>query len=95
MAMTDRAAQFSPFAALTGYGGVIKETARLTDRKLELSESEKEDAKKDMASMLDYIDKLGELDTTGVEPMSHVFPVNNVMREDVVKQGYTCQCTRG
>lgn len=28
---------------------------------------------KDMGSMLDYIDKLGELDTTGVEPMSHVF----------------------
>ena len=55
--------------------------------KLELSESEKEDAKKDMASMLDYIDKLGELDTTGVEPMSHVFPVNNVMREDVVTNG--------
>ena len=49
--------------------------------KLELSESEKEDAKKDMASMLDYIDKLGELDTTGVTPMSHVFPVNNVMRK--------------
>ena len=55
--------------------------------KLELSESEKEDAKKDMASMLDYIDKLGELDTTGVEPMSHVFPVNNVMRADVVTNG--------
>ena len=55
--------------------------------KLELSESEKEDAKKDMASMLDYIDKLGELDTTGVEPMSHVFPVNNVFREDVVTNG--------
>ena len=34
--------------------------------------------------MLDYIDKLGELDTTGVEPMSHVFPVHNVFREDVV-----------
>ena len=55
--------------------------------KLELSESEKEDAKKDMASMLDYIDKLGELDTTDVEPMSHVFPVNNVFREDVVTNG--------
>ena len=39
--MIDRAAQFSPFAALTGYGDVIKETARLTDRKPELSESEK------------------------------------------------------
>ncbi len=52
--------------------------------KLELSEEEKEQAKADMGSMLDYIDKLNELDTTGVEPMSHVFPVNNVFREDVV-----------
>ena len=52
--------------------------------KLELSDDEKEQAKKDMGSMLDYIDKLNELDTSGVEPMSHVFPVNNVFREDVV-----------
>lgn len=55
--------------------------------KLDLSPEEREDAKKDMASMLDHIDKLNELDTTGVEPMSHVFPVNNVMREDVVTNG--------
>ncbi len=55
--------------------------------KLELSCEEKEQAKKDMGSMLDYIDKLGELDTTGVEPMSHVFPVKNVFREDVVTNG--------
>ncbi len=55
--------------------------------KLELSDEEKEQAKKDMGSMLDYIDKLNELDTTGVEPMSHVFPVNNVFREDVVVNG--------
>lgn len=52
--------------------------------KLELSEEEKEQAKKDMANMLDYIDTLNELDTSGVEPMSHAFPVNNVFREDVV-----------
>ena len=52
--------------------------------KLELSEEEKEQTKKDMANMLDYIDTLNELDTSGVEPMSHVFPVNNVFREDVV-----------
>lgn len=52
--------------------------------KLELSEEEKEQAKKDMANMLDYIDTLNELDTSGVEPMSHVFPVNNMFREDVV-----------
>ena len=55
--------------------------------KLELSDEEKEAAKKDMGRMLDYIDKLGELDTTGVEPMSHVFPVHNVFREDVVENG--------
>ena len=55
--------------------------------KLELSEAEKEEAKKDMGRMLDYIDKLNELDTSGVEPMSHVFPVSNVFREDVVTNG--------
>ena len=55
--------------------------------KLELSEMEKKQAKSDMGRMLDYIDKLGELDTTGVEPMSHVFPVQNVFREDVVTNG--------
>lgn len=55
--------------------------------KLELSDEEKEKAKHDMGAMLDYIDKLNELDTDGVEPMSHVFPVNNVFREDVVVNG--------
>ena len=55
--------------------------------KLELSDEEKEQAKKDMANMLDYIDTLNELDTSGVEPMSHVCPVNNVFREDVVTNG--------
>ncbi len=55
--------------------------------KLELSVEEKEQAKADMGRMLDYIDKLGELDTVGVPPMSHVFPVQNVFREDVVTNG--------
>lgn len=55
--------------------------------KLELSEAEKEAAMEDMSRMLDYIDKLNELDTVGVEPMSHVFPVSNVFREDVVTNG--------
>lgn len=40
-----------------------------------------------MGKMLDYIDKLNELDTSSVEPMSHVFPVSNVFREDVVTNG--------
>ncbi len=55
--------------------------------KLELSREEREAAKQDMGKMLRYIDKLNELDTSGVEPMSHVFPVENVFREDVVANG--------
>ena len=41
MSMAARAAQFSPFAALVGHGAAIGETARLTDRKIELTEDEK------------------------------------------------------
>ena len=55
--------------------------------KLELSDEEKEEAKRDMGRMLDCIDKLNELDTEGVEPMSHVFSMNNVFREDAVVNG--------
>lgn len=55
--------------------------------KLELSEEEKERAKKDMSDMLAYVGKLNELDTEGVEPMSHTFDVHNVFREDEVTNG--------
>ena len=41
MSMHDRAAQFAPFAALTGFDGVIAETGRMTEKKIELSDSEK------------------------------------------------------
>ena len=41
MPMIDRAAQFTPFQALTGYGDAIQETARLTGEKVELTEDEK------------------------------------------------------
>ncbi len=41
MPVEDRAAQFSPFAALTGYDAAIRETGRLTDSRIELSEDER------------------------------------------------------
>ena len=55
--------------------------------KLELSGEEKEQAKADMGKMLDYIDKLAELDTSQAEPMSHLFGVQTVFRDDVVTNG--------
>lgn len=55
--------------------------------KLELSPAEMEAARRDMEEMLDYIDQLNELDTAGIEPMSHVFAVTNAFREDVITNG--------
>lgn len=52
--------------------------------KLDLSKDEKLAARKDMESMLAYIDKLNELDTEHVEPLSHTFQTVNVFREDIV-----------
>ncbi len=43
MAMTERAAQFSPFAALTGYGETVRETARLTEEKRELTADQQQE----------------------------------------------------
>ena len=70
-----------------------KKVAESNGRINELSEEEKEAAKKHMEQMLDYIDTLNELDTTGIEPMSHVFPVQNVFREDVVTNGDNKEAT--
>ena len=50
--------------------------------KLELKDEEKESARQDMQKMLDYVDKLNELDTSKVEPMTHIFEMGNVFRED-------------
>lgn len=55
---------------------------------LKLEDAQREEAKADLAKMIGYVDKLSELDTEGVEPMSHAFPVTNVFREDVVKESF-------
>lgn len=52
--------------------------------RIRLSDEEKEKTAKDLGSILGYIDKLNELDTEGVEPMSHAFGRTNVFREDEV-----------
>ena len=55
--------------------------------KLALTEEERKKAKEKMQEMLDYVDKLNELDTDGIEPLSHTFSMGNVFREDVVTNG--------
>lgn len=53
---------------------------------LKLDDEQKRQAADDLSKMIGYVDKLGELDTEGVEPMSHAFPVTNVFREDEVRE---------
>jgi len=55
--------------------------------RIRLTEEEKEKTRIDLGSILGYIDKLNELDTDSVEPLSHAFPITNVYREDVVTNG--------
>ena len=57
MSALDRAAQFAPFAALTGYEAVVAEAARLTDDRLELSEDMKIILNDKMQMIVDNIDK--------------------------------------
>lgn len=52
--------------------------------RIRLTEEEKAKTLIDLRSILGYIDKLNELDTDSVEPLSHAFPLTNVFREDVV-----------
>lgn len=56
MSSADRAAQFSPFAALTGFDATIEEAGRLTDRRIELDEAEKELLNEKIQEILENID---------------------------------------
>lgn len=55
--------------------------------KLALKPQEREAAREKMQEILDYVDKLNELDTEGIRPLSHTFPMENVFREDIVTNG--------
>ena len=51
--------------------------------RLSLPEEEKELFDSQLSSILDYMEKLNELDTKGIEPTSHVLTLSNVMRDDI------------
>lgn len=57
--------------------------------RIDLDEQQEQKVGNELQDILTYIDMLNELDTEGVEAMSHCFPVTNVMREDVVQPSKT------
>lgn len=68
MSMIDRAAQFSPFAALTGHDAAIKETARLTEQKTELDENEKTILNEKLQMITEKIKEHPEVTITYFQP---------------------------
>lgn len=65
----------------------VEHVAKLA--RLELTEEEKQKFATQLGDVLKYVDQMNEVDTTGVEPMSHAIDFVNVMREDTVKYEQT------
>lgn len=62
---------------------LVNNLAKLS--RLKFSEQEKEIIKTDLQRMIEFVDKLKELDTTGIEPLMHMSDSENVLREDIVQ----------
>lgn len=68
MSLMNRAAQFSPFAALTGHEAAIQETARLTDSFIELSEDRKERLDEQLQMIMENLEQKPECEITYFQP---------------------------
>ena len=68
MSMHDRAAQFSPFAALVGYDDAVAETARLTDSRAVLTEDEMSELNANLNRLLDSLDERPQISVTYFVP---------------------------
>ncbi len=62
----------------------VKRIAKLA--RLEIEEEEVEQFSEQLSSIVDYIEKLNELETDSIEPLAHCLPIHNVLREDIVKE---------
>ena len=71
MPMMARAAQFAPFAALTGYDAVIHETARLTEGQMELEEYDNERLNRKYAELMTILDSHPEITVSYFKPDEH------------------------
>ncbi len=62
----------------------VRKVAKLS--RLELTDAEIQEFTGQISAILDYVEKMNELDTEGVEPLAHCLPVSNVFREDRVTE---------
>lgn len=65
---------------------LVEYVAELSRIKLDVASTEK--MQKELGAIVDYMEILNQLDTESVEPLSHVFNITNVMREDEVRPSY-------
>ena len=62
----------------------VRKVAKLS--RLELTEAEVEEFTGQLSAILDYVEKMNELDTDNIEPLAHCLPISNVFRRDCVKE---------
>ena len=62
----------------------VRKVAKLS--RLDLTKAEVEEFTGQLSAILDYVEKLNELDTTGVEPLAHCLPISNVLRKDCARE---------
>lgn len=86
MSIHDRAAQFSPFSALTGYNDAIKETGRLTDEKIELSEDQLSLLNTKLQTLVDLINDKNQVTFTYFIPDANKNGGAYVDKKGVVKK---------
>jgi aspartyl-tRNA(Asn)/glutamyl-tRNA(Gln) amidotransferase subunit C len=67
----------------------IRKVAKLS--RLELTEAEVEEFAGQISSILDYVEKMNELNTEGIEPLAHCLPIANVFRHDEIKESLETQ----
>jgi hypothetical protein len=85
MPISERAAQFAPFAALTGYGDIVHETARLTERRIELEEDVKEELNRTIQLLM------AQVCSRGCSEILHV----TYFRPDARKEGGSYRTVTG
>jgi len=67
----------------------VRKVAKLA--RLELTEAEVEEFSGQLSDILDYVEKMNELDTENVEPLAHCLPVSNVFRADEIRESLGAQ----